>query len=403
MTATILIMAAMAPPSDITATIQLLKGLSLAILFPILFMVFQLAPTPFASLANPIWPTAAAALNERSLWGHVSLDPGNTLRGLMLYLAVLSLAIATVIITRDRQRAQTTLFILCAMTGLMSAEALLGQLSLFAGIFPVGGIAAAAFVAASTMGTLVNTAAVVMVVERHLSRREPEISDSNPLLLKLFLGFVGVATCLGATISLAPANVAIAMTYGLAIILFVVVARRFALYTWSIRVLFVALAAVGVGIVAQRFQDNSHGILGFAPSASPEALALARRALSDTSWFGSGVGTFGSLISVYEDFGSAPIVDPPSTVVGIAVEWGRPALLVLAIFAVQLFAFTFRGALRRGRDSFFPSAAAACVAVVSFESFFDASLMHQAVQIIVAVIVGLGVSQSVGRTSGLQS
>jgi hypothetical protein len=402
-TATILIMAAMAPPSDITATIQLLKGLSLAILFPILFMVFQLVPTPFASLANPIWPTAAAALNERSLWGHVSLDPGNTLRGLMLYLAVLSLAIATVIITRDRQRAQTTLFILCAMTGLMSAEALLGQLSLFAGIFPVGGIAAPAFVAASTMGTLVNTAAVVMVVERHLSRREPEISYSRPLLLKLFLGFVGVTICLGATISLAPANVAIAMTYGLAIILFVVVARRFALYTWSIRVLFVALAAVGVGIVAQRFQDNSHGILGFATSASPEALALARRALSDTSWFGSGVGTFGSLISVYQDFGSAPIVDPPSTVVGIAVEWGRPALLVLAIFAVQLFAFTFRGALRRGRDSFFPSAAAACVAVVSFESFFDASLMHQAVQIIVAVIVGLGVSQSVGRTSGLQS
>jgi hypothetical protein len=105
---------------------------------------------------------------------------------------------------------------------------------------------------------------------------------------------------------------------------------------------------------------------------------------------------------VYQDFGSAPIMDPPSTVVGIAVEWGRPALLVLGIFAVQLFAFTFRGALRRGRDSFFPSAAAACVAVVTFESFFDASLMHQAVQIIVAVIVGLGVSQSVGRTSGLQ-
>jgi hypothetical protein len=401
-TATILIMAAMAPPSDITATIQLLKGLSLAILFPILFMVFQLAPTPFASLANPIWPTAAAALNERSLWGHVSLDPGNTLRSLMLYLAVLSLAIATVIITRDRQRAQTTLFILCAMTGLMSAEALLGQISLFAGIFPVGGIAAATFVAVSTMGTLVNTAAVVMVVERHLSRREPEMSYSGPLLLKLFLGFVGVTICLGATISLAPANVTLATTYGLAIILFVVVARRFALYPWSIRVLFVALAAVGAGIVAQRFQDNPHGILGFATSASPEALALAGRALSDASWFGSGVGTFGSLISVYQDFGSAPIMDPPSTVVGIAVEWGRPALLVLGIFAVQLFAFTFRGALRRGRDSFFPSAAAACVAVVTFESFFDASLMHQAVQIIVAVIVGLGVSQSVGRTSGLQ-
>jgi hypothetical protein len=403
-TATTLIMAMMAPRSDITATIQLLKGLSLAILFPILFMVFQFAPTPFASLANPIWPTAAAALNERSLWGHVSLDPGNTLRGSMLYLTVLSVAIATIIVTRDRQRAETTLFILCAITGLISVEALLGQLSLFAGILPVGGIAAATFVAASAMGTLVNAAAVVMAVERHLSRREQEISYSSSLLLKLFLGFVGFTICLGATISLAPANVTIAMTSGLAIIFFVVIARRFALYPSSITVLFVILAAVGIAIVAQHFQDNvSDGILGFSTSASPEALALARRALSDTRWFGSGVGTFGSLIRVYQDFGSAPIVDPPSTAIGIAVEWGRPALLVLAISAIQLFTFMFRGALRRGRDSVFPSVAAACVAVVSFESFCDPSLMHQAVQIIVAVIVGLGVSQSVGRTSGLRS
>ena len=403
-TAAMLVVAAMAPPSDITATIRLLKGLSLAILFPILFMVFQLAPLPFASLTNPIWPTAAAALNEPSLWRHVSLAPGNTLRGLMLYLTVLSLVIATVIITRDRQRAQTTLFILCAMTGLMSAEALLGQLNLFAGVFPVGGTVAATFVAASAMGSLVNAAAIVMAVERHLRQSEPEISHSSPLLLQLFLGLLGFTICLGATISLAPANVTIAMAFGLAIILLVVVARRFELYPWSIGVLFVILAAIGIGIVAQRFQDNfSGGILGFATSASPEALALAGRALSDASWFGSGVGTFGSLISVYQDFGSAPIMDPPSTVVGIAVEWGRPALLILAIFAIQLFAFTFRGALRRGRDSFFPSAAAACVAVVSLESFCDPSLTHQAVQIIVAVIVGLGVSQSVGRTSGLQS
>jgi hypothetical protein len=403
-TAVILVAAAMAPPSDITATIQLLKGLSLAILFPILFTVFQLAPTPFASLANPIWPTAAAALNEPSLWGHVSLDPGNTLRDLMLYLAVLSLVIATVIITRDRQRAQTTLFILCAMTGLMSAEALLGQLSLFAGIFPVGGIAAATFVAASTMGTLINAAAVVMAVERHLSQREPEISYSSPLLLKLFLGFAGVAICLGATMSLAPANVTIAMAFGLAIILLVVVARRFADYPWSMGVLFLILAAIGIGIVAQRFQNNfSDGVLGFAASASPESLALARRALADSGWLGSGVGTFSSLIRVYQDFGAAPILDPPSTVIGIAVEWGRPALLVLAASAIQLFAFTFRGALRRGRDSLFPAAAAACTAVALFEAFCDPSLMHPPVQIIIAVIVGLGVSQSVGRTSGLQS
>jgi hypothetical protein len=402
-TAAMLVVAAMAPPSDITATIRLLKGFSFAILFPILFMVFQLAPLPFASLANPIWPAAAAALNEPSLWRHVSLAPGNTLRGLMLYLAVLSLVIATVIIARDRQRAQTTLFILCAVTGLMSAEALLGQLNLFAGVFPVGGTVAATFVAASAMGSLVNAAAIVMAVERHLRQSEPEISHSSPLLLQLFLGLAGVAICLAATTSLAPGSVTVATAFGLALILLVVIARRFALYPWSIGVLLVILATVGIGIVAQRFNNFADAILGFATSASPDSLTLARRALSDSSWLGSGVGTFSLLAKVYQDFGAAPILDPPSTMVGVAVEWGRPALLILAISAIQVFAGTLRGALRRGRDSFYPAAAAACVAVVLFEAFCDPSLTHLTVQTIFAVIVGLGVSQSAGRTSGLQN
>jgi hypothetical protein len=399
-----LAVAAMSPPSDITSTLRLLKAFSLAILFPILFMIFQLAPIPFKSFANPIWPTAATALNDPSLWGHISLDPGNTLRGLMLFLAVLSLVIATIIITRDRQRAQTTLFILCGMTGLMSVEALLGQLNFFAGIFPVSGIAAATFVAASAMGVLVNTAAIVMAIERQLSRGEPELLSSSPLLLKIFLGLLGVAICLATTVSLASTNVAIATAFGLTIILIVVVARRFALYPWSIGVLFLILAAIGGGLLAQRFQNNfADGILGFATSAGPESLVLARRTLADSSWFGSGVGTFSSLARIYQDFGATPIGDPPSTVVGIAVEWGRPALLILALCAIQLFAFTFRGALRRGRDSFFPSAAAACIAVISFEAFCDPSLMHPAAQIFIAVIIGLGISQSVGRTSGLRS
>jgi len=399
-----LAVAAMSPPSDITSTLRLLKTFYLAILFPILFTIFQLAPIPFKSWANPIWPTAATALNDPSLWGHISLDPGNTLRSLMLYLAVLSLVIATIIITRDRQRAQTTLFIVCVMTGLMSVEALLGQLNLFAGIFPVSGVAAATFIAASAMGVLVNAAAIVMAVERHLSRGEAGPSTSSPLLLKILLGLLGLATCLAATTNLASINVLIATACGLAIILVVVVARRFALYPRSIGVLFLILAAIGVGLVAQRFQNNfADGILGCATSAAPESLASARRALADSSWLGSGVGTFSSLRQVYLDFGTAPIADPPSTVVGIAVEWGRPALLILALCTIQLFIFTFRGALRRGRDSLFPSAAAACIAVVSFETFCDSSLMHPAAQIFIAVIVGLGISQSVGRTSGLQS
>jgi hypothetical protein len=44
--------------------------------------------------------------------------------------------VATIIITRDRQRAQTILFVLSAVTTFMSVDVLLGQLDAFAGIVP---------------------------------------------------------------------------------------------------------------------------------------------------------------------------------------------------------------------------------------------------------------------------
>jgi hypothetical protein len=401
--AIILALAAMAPLSDVTNTMRLLRGISLAILFPVLFMTFQILPIPFASLVNPIWPSAATALNEPSMWGHVSIDPGMTLRDLMLYLAVLSLIIATIILTRDRQRAQTTLFILCAMTVFMSVEALLGELSSFAGIFPIRGAAAATFVAAGAMGTLLNGAAIVMTVERHFTtQREPETSQ-RPLLWKLPLGLAGVAICLAATTSLGRGNVAMAAGVGLAIIFVIVLLRRLAFYPGMMADWVVLLVAVGFGVVALRFQNNLLDSIGFAAPSDREALALSRRMLSDSNWVGSGVGTFGSLAKVYLDFGAASITNPPSTVIGMAVEWGRPVLALLFVFAIQLFALTFLGALRRGRDSFFAAAAAASVAVVIFEVFCDTSLMNLAIQTIIAVVVGLGISQSIGRTSGLES
>jgi hypothetical protein len=89
--------------------------------------------------------------------------------------------------------------------------------------------------------------------------------------------------------------------------------------------------------------------------------------------------------------------------VSIAIEWGRPALLILVGIAVQLFFFIFRGAVRRGRDSFFPSAAAASVLVVLCQSFVDPSLLTPTAQIIITVMIGLGLSQSSGRTTRLES
>jgi hypothetical protein len=400
--AIVLATAAMAPKREIAFAAQLLKRFSLAMLFPILWMVLQVVPLPFASLVNPIWPTTAIALNEPSLSGRISLDPGGTLRSLIFYLTIMSLVISTVIITKDRHRAETTLFVLNAVTTFMSAEGLVGQFDAFAGMIPTARTAATApFAAAAALAVLTNAAVIARAIERHF--KQPEIGNlsSGPLLLGLAPGLCGIAIALAAMRTLAEEGLFAATALGLLVILFIVTVRHLGLRPWPSALLFTLFVAMAAAAAFPRIQPAA-GLLGFVRSGnSEEALLLAQRALSDAPRMGSGVGTFSLLSRAYLGFGAQPILAPPSTAVSISIEWGKPALLILAGLAAQLFFFSLRGAVRRGRDSFFASAAAAAVLVVLCETFVDSSLLSLPVQLIVAVMIGLGLSQSSGRTSDL--
>jgi hypothetical protein len=399
--AAILLAAAIGPEAELATAAQLLKRFSLAVLFPILWMVLQAVPLPFSSLANPIWPTTSVALNEASLPGHISLDPGATLRSLVLFLIDLSLVISTVIITKDRHRAETTLFVLSAVTTFMSVEVLLGHLDAFAGVLPAADMASP-FSAAAALAALANGALIARAIERHLN--QPDISNffSIPLLLGVLSGLSGIAVALAAMTILAQGSLLAATGLGFSVIFFIAIVRRLGFRPWPSAILFAIFAAIACAVAVPRFQPGVSGLLGFVTSAGPGSLAPADRALSDASWFGSGVGTFELMSRAYQDFGAKALLIPPSTAASIAIEWGRPALLILAGIAAQLFFFIFRGAVRRGRDSFFPSAAAASVLVVLCESFVDPSLLTPTVQIIIAVMIGLGLSQSAGRTTSLK-
>ena len=393
----LLLAAAAAPQSEITNTFRLLKRISVAILLPAAWMLLQIAPIPFASLVNPIWPTASAALNEPSLLGHLSLDPASTLRCLMLYLTIVALVVATIIITQDRQNAETTLFVLCTVTAVMSVELLLSRHGSLVGNVE----AAATCVAASIAGTLLNAAAITLLIERHLSRRDREASPFGPLLPGFGLCVAAATLCAAANLSVAPGDAVVATGFGLMFILIIALVRRFAVQSWSLGVLLAIVGSLALGIAVVRFQRNTSAtILAFSSSGPPESLAIAVRAIPDFKWFGSGVGTYSAVAEIYRDYGTAPVPDPPSTMAAIALEWGQPALAIVAGIAVQLFVFVFRGALRRGRDYFFSAVAAATLVGVFYEALSDASLTHFPVQVIIAVIMGLGISQSIGRTSG---
>jgi hypothetical protein len=345
--ASLLLFAIGAPQDDLKITVRLLRQLRLSILFPIAWMVLQIAPLNL--LANSIWPAASIALNE-PLLGHISIDPGATIRSLFAYLTVVSLMIATMVFTRDRERAETTLFVTCAVTTFMSVEMLLGQFGPLTGIVSAAGQPGVeTFVAIGALGAIVNAAAAVRIIERRLSRREDARTTS---ILMFCLGLAGSASCLGAIVIAGRSNILIVAGFGIGVLLLVGTSRLIALRPAAVGVLFAIFALAAAGIIAARFEDNPAAILRFTTSAFADSLSVTQRALSDVRWVGSGVGTFDTLVPVYRDFGDKPVVEPASTIAEIAIEWGRAALIVLIVITIQLFVVMFGGPCGAGEIGF---------------------------------------------------
>jgi hypothetical protein len=57
----------------------------------------------------------------------------------------------------------------------------------------------------------------------------------------------------------------------------------------------------------------------------------------------------------------------------------------------------FRGALSRGRDSFYAAGAAACLVTAFCEAYCDISFTDATIQMFTAITVGLGLSQTIGQ------
>jgi uncharacterized membrane protein len=77
---------------------------------------------------------------------------------------------------------------------------------------------------------------------------------------------------------------------------------------------------------------------------------------------------------------------------------GRPFLWVILLAAIALVITLLRGALRRGRDLFYPVAGASCVVVATLLAFGNAALFSTPVLIIAASVVGIAIAQSKSRS-----
>jgi hypothetical protein len=139
--------------------------------------------------------------------------------------------------------------------------------------------------------------------------------------------------------------------------------------------------------------------LAFAARAPAPLIAVTQRILTETSWVGTGAGTFAAVLPIYRDIDElATGLVAPTAVATIAVEMGRPLLWVILMAAMALVVTLLRGAVRRGRDSFYSMAGASSVVAITLLAFGNVGLFSTPVLVITAAVVGIAIAQSKSRS-----
>jgi hypothetical protein len=216
------------------------------------------------------------------------------------------------------------------------------------------------------------------------------------------LGAVCAGICLMALIRAATSDILIATAFGLMAMGVVVMVRRLNLGRWSIATVCVAVVVAWGGVVALRFAANpaTSPLLRFTQIESADAAAGTLRMIADADWKGSGIGSYAALAAIYRDAAGTPGPAAITTVVSMVLEWGRAGLVIAMVLSLQLVIVLFRGALSRNRDSFYAAGAAACLVTAFCEAYCDPSFTDVTVEMLAAIIVGLGLAQTKGLHAG---
>ncbi|RXG90936.1 hypothetical protein EAS61_25015 [Bradyrhizobium zhanjiangense] len=348
----------------------------------------QLVPLPL-SWAHPIWASAHDVLGGLSL-GPITADTGLTVNALLLALAAISLLGVTILVVRNRGRAELVLFVLSGVTAVSALTLDLHRLS--------PAVAAAApsdfTTALAGFGLMLNLAVMQLAAER----AETHHSVLRSIAIGL-CGLVGASASAAAIFAFSGTNSAIAAVFGVVLILLILVIRRLDLSPLAAGALSAA-ALIGATIMLTFLFEKSSGpiLMRLVPDAGGETKAALERMLADTRWFGAGAGSFSAVAKIYQSEAGTTLA-APSAAIAVFADTGWIGLT--AMMAVSLIALVrlFFGALQRGRDSFFPAATAACVLFALVQSFAGPGLLRPAAILCLSVIVGLGLSQSVSQSS----
>jgi hypothetical protein len=360
------------------------RGLVVAAI-PALWMVIQLLPIGF--LANPVWVSAEAALGS-SRHGSITIDVGATVMALGFYLSLIAISLFSAAIAVDRYRAASILPALNGATVLTAVLLMLRQFFVSFGEMPSD---QGAETACASIGVVVAVAGLIKTIERERPSRW-----HVAILAGYTAAFVISALAL---IIVAQYAVWIAVAYSLAVILGVAIIRHFDFGAFGIAALASLPLGLGVLLLSREPNLQSDGpALAFTSSSSPALISASQRILGDTPWLGVGAGAFSAISPIYRNIDDPPMPNPPNAVTGLLVELGRPMTALIGVVTCIAIVVLLRASLRRGRDSFYPAAGAACLLGLLLLAFVNAGILAISPAILMASIVGLAFGQSKSRT-----
>jgi hypothetical protein len=386
-------------PGEAGHLASVIRPTAIVAAIPAIWAMAQMIPLPFKSWAHPIWADAEAALGT-SIASGITIDPGATLVAICRYFSAIAILFVATAVTIDRMRAERVLFWLLGATTLAAVVQIVHGLVAFKFLDKATEFAISeSTTALCALGVIMAATAAIRSIERYETRRSETDVQFTEFAIILSLALVAFGICALSLAIFSRALVSFAAASGLATFAILMVIRRLGFGLWAGD----ATAAMAIGLViaititiAESHAGSGDVMLRYGSHSQSSLFSTSQRIIADTRWAGTGAGTFALLLPMYGASSTAGM-PAPTTAALIAIELGRPALWAIVVMTTAILFLLLRGALQRGRDSFYPAAGASCVVVLTFEAFCDASLFSTTVVICAVAALGLGLAQRFSR------
>lgn len=386
-------------PGEAAFLTSLILPVAIAALIPALVIAIQLIPLNSMDIANPIWQSASAAL-ARQILGSITVDPGATLISLVRYISVVALALVAAAVGVDRHRAY---WLLWALTTSSTLVALLILAMRFGGLKFLNIEDGAPLIAAASdyagLGVILAIATTLSTLDR--TNATSPIHDKSQYFRVLFvMCLVSFVMCCLAVFTSATREAYFALACGIATLVLATIMRRFRFDVWGYSAIISIAVIIGIAVLALRPNERMVDLtVAFANSPQTPMVVLTQRILAETSWLGTGAGTFATILPIYRDIDELTAGNTaPTAAAAIAIEMGRPFLWACVAGGIALAIMLLRGAASRGRDSFYSAAGASCVVVFTIFLFNNNGVLGTSILVIMAAIIGLAIAQSKGRS-----